>query len=115
MVFVVAFSGLSSVGVVKETSDRPIILVDCYEFTTPFEHQRKTVCWLTVSETYGVINYGSGWRKDVVNQCLEFGRNRGGRRGMTFSRLERTVASSGPFSAKGLILTCCLRGPHSGA
>ena len=24
-------------------------------------------------ETYGVINYGSGWRKDVVNQRLEFG------------------------------------------
>ena len=22
-------------------------------------------------ETYGVINYGSGWRKDVVNQCVE--------------------------------------------
>ena len=25
------------------------------------------------SETCGVISYGSGWRKDVVNQCLEFG------------------------------------------
>ena len=24
------------------------------------------------SETYGIINYGSGWRKDVVNQHLEF-------------------------------------------
>ena len=24
-------------------------------------------------ETYGVINYGSGWRKDVVSQCLESG------------------------------------------
>ena len=23
-------------------------------------------------ETYGIISYGSGWRKDVVNQCLEF-------------------------------------------
>ena len=22
---------------------------------------------------YGVTKYGSGWRKDVVNQCLEFG------------------------------------------
>ena len=27
---------------------------------------------MTVFETYGVISYGSGWRKDVVNQCLEF-------------------------------------------
>ena len=24
-------------------------------------------------ETYGVISYGNGWSKDVVNQCLEFG------------------------------------------
>ena len=27
---------------------------------------------LFVSETYGVISYGSAWRKDVLNQCLEF-------------------------------------------
>ena len=25
-----------------------------------------------ISETYGITNYGSGWRKDVVNQSLEF-------------------------------------------
>ena len=25
-----------------------------------------------VSETCGVTSYGSGWRKDVVNRCLEF-------------------------------------------
>ena len=25
------------------------------------------------SETYGVISYDSGGRKDVVNPCLEFG------------------------------------------
>ena len=24
------------------------------------------------SGPYGVTKYGSGWRKDVVNQCLEF-------------------------------------------
>ena len=23
-------------------------------------------------KTYGVTSYGSGWRKDVINQCLEF-------------------------------------------
>ena len=23
-------------------------------------------------ETYGVVSYGNGWRKDVVNLCLEF-------------------------------------------
>ena len=29
----------------------------------------KLLNWQFV-ETYGVFNYGSGWRKDVVNQCL---------------------------------------------
>ena len=23
-------------------------------------------------KTYGITHYGSGWRKDVINQCLEF-------------------------------------------
>ena len=45
-----------------------IIWVVCY---------KPTAIWASVEkqffETYGVINYGSGWRKDVVNQCLEFG------------------------------------------
>ena len=31
-----------------------------------FEHQQKTAA------PYGVTKYGSGRRKDVVNQCLEF-------------------------------------------
>ena len=39
-----------------------------------FEHQRKTVtCSGQFSKTYGVTNCGSGWRKDVVNLCLEYG------------------------------------------
>ena len=32
----------------------------------PSKHQ-----WKTVRETYGITSYGSGWRKDVVNQLLE--------------------------------------------
>ena len=36
-----------------------------------FEHQRKNRR-LAFFETYGVVSYGSGRRKDVVNQCLEF-------------------------------------------
>ena len=38
----------------------------------PFKHHGKTVfiSW-QFFETYGIINYGDGWRKDVVNQCLE--------------------------------------------
>ena len=42
----------------------------------------QTYCHLSISEnlsvsahfseTYGVINYGSGWRKNVVNQSLEY-------------------------------------------
>ena len=38
-----------------------------------FKHQRKTVRWLTILKTYGVISYDSGWRKDVINQRLESG------------------------------------------
>ena len=38
-----------------------------------FELQQKN-CLLadSFSGPYGVTKYGSGWRKDVVNQCLEF-------------------------------------------
>ena len=41
-----------------------------------FEHQQKNllVSW-QFYRPYGVTKYGSGWRKDVVNQCLEFGFN----------------------------------------
>ena len=40
----------------------------------PFEYQggKKKTADRRVSEAYGVTNYGSGWKKDVVNQCLEF-------------------------------------------
>ena len=40
-----------------------------------FEHQqtKKLLVSWQFSGTYGVTKYGSGWRKDVVNQCLEFG------------------------------------------
>ena len=37
-----------------------------------FEHQQLLVSW-QISGPYGITKYGSGWRKDVVNQCLEFG------------------------------------------
>ena len=38
-------------------------------------NEKLSISWL-FSETYGVTNYGSGWRKDVVNQCLESGPDR---------------------------------------
>ena len=34
-------------------------------------NKKLFVSW-KFSGTYGVIKYGSGWRKDVINQCLEF-------------------------------------------
>ena len=34
--------------------------------------KKMSVSW-QFFKTYGVISYGSGWRKDAVNQCLEFG------------------------------------------
>ena len=46
---------------------------------TATEHQQKPVSQLNL-EICGVINYGSDWRKDVINQCLEFGVWDGGRR-----------------------------------
>ena len=40
-----------------------------------FEHQhtQKLLISWQFSGPYGVTKYGSGWRKDVVNQRLEFG------------------------------------------
>ena len=35
------------------------------------QQQKLLVSW-QFSGTYDVTKYGSGWRKDVVNQCLEF-------------------------------------------
>ena len=37
-----------------------------------FEHQQKLLIHWRFSGTYGVTKYSSGWRKDVINQCLEF-------------------------------------------
>ena len=34
-------------------------------------NKKLLVSW-QFSGPYGVIKYGSGWRKDVLNQCLEF-------------------------------------------
>ena len=36
------------------------------------QQQQMLVSW-QFSGPYGVTKYGSGWRKDVVNQCLVFG------------------------------------------
>ena len=36
-----------------------------------FEHQQKLLIHWRFSGTYGVTKYSSGWRKDVINQCLE--------------------------------------------
>ena len=35
-------------------------------------NKKLLVSW-QISGPYGITKYGSGWRKDVVNQCLEFG------------------------------------------
>ena len=35
-------------------------------------NEKLLVIW-QFSGPYGVTKYVSGWRKDVVNQCLEFG------------------------------------------
>ena len=46
------------------------VWVVCYKLTAiNLEHQGKPQ--LDDTLTYGVTSYGSGWGKDVVNQCLE--------------------------------------------
>ena len=57
-----------------------------------FEHQQQQqknmlVSW-QFSGTYGVTKYGSGWRKDVVNQCLEFDKEH------VFLNVQATLLSS---------------------
>ena len=37
----------------------------------PFQHYGKLV-YVCLWETHGVTSYGEGWRKAVVNLCLEF-------------------------------------------
>ena len=52
-----------------------LVLFELFVTNLPlFEHQQKKllVSW-QFSGPYGVTKYGSGWRKDVVNQRLEFG------------------------------------------
>ena len=55
--------------VIKETSD--IIWIVCYKLTAVWTSPKLFISW-QFWESCGVINCGSGWRKDVVNQCLEF-------------------------------------------
>ena len=41
--------------------------------TTVWAPTKKLLIRWQFSGPYGVTKYSSGWRKDVVNQCLEFG------------------------------------------
>ena len=58
-------------GNIKQTSN--IIWVVCNKLTTVWAPTKKLLVSWQFSGTYGVTKYGNGWRKDVVNQCLEFG------------------------------------------
>ena len=54
----------------KQTSGINWVL--CNKHTTVWAPTKKLASW-QFSGPYGATKYGSGWRKDVVNQCLEFG------------------------------------------
>ena len=58
-------------GNIKQTSD--IIWGVLNKPTTVWVPTKKLLVSWQFSGTYGVTKYGSGWRKDVINQCLEFG------------------------------------------
>ena len=64
-------SFLTTWSVVKQMSD--IIWVVCNKLTTVWAPTKKLLVSWQFSGPYGVTKYGSGWRKDVVNQCLELG------------------------------------------
>ena len=51
----------------------PCSVVSLNKLTTvQVEHNKKLLVTWQFSGPYGVTKYDSGWRKDVVNQCLEF-------------------------------------------
>ena len=43
-----------------------LLQIYCYLST----NESPSVTWWQFSKTYGVTNYGSGWRNDVVNPVL---------------------------------------------
>ena len=54
-------------------NDTPCFMwVVCNKLTTVWAPTKKLLVSWQFSGPYGVTKYGSGWRKDVVNQCLEF-------------------------------------------
>ena len=80
--------------------------------------EKRSVSW-PFSETYGVISYGSGWRKDVVNQCLErtdLGKcthqcdeTQGNNSTQTPSKIKCLVSAWSLWSAKSRKnISCCL-------
>ena len=54
----------------KQMSD--IMWVVCNELTTVWAPTKKLLVSWQFSGPYGVTKYDSGWRKYVVNRCLEF-------------------------------------------
>ena len=58
----------------KKNNNMPDIMWSKLSVTNvlPFEHQQnQSISW-QLFETYGVINYGRGCSKDVVNECFGF-------------------------------------------
>ena len=50
-----------------------IIRVVCNKLTTVWAPTKKLFISWQFSVPYGVTKYSTGWSKNVVNQCLEFG------------------------------------------
>ena len=65
------YAGVSNVGGYKRNTlnDSSCLLQAHCHLNT---EEKLSVSW-QLFETYGVINGCSGWRKDVINQCLESG------------------------------------------
>ena len=51
---------------------RLVLWVVCNKLTTVWAPTKKLLVRWQFSGPYGITKYGSGWRKAVVNRCLEF-------------------------------------------
>ena len=67
-VFVCVCAGISYVSSYKRDEVCYIWVDSVVRNSLPFERQQKAVSQVPA----GITNYGNGWRKAAVNQCLEF-------------------------------------------
>ena len=64
---------------------------------------KNSVSW-HISETYGITSYGNGWRKDVINYCLELEFCAA----LPFQTVPVAVVATPLLECQGFQVLCCL-------